>query len=104
MSARSHANTLMRQESDVFSEEEDEEFEYKEHVFVHGDFLERHDTRSPPKKRTKTESHPRSPTPEVQHSQHDSSTLSKKNRLGYVEEHVVPDGGGLLGSYFISKC
>lgn len=94
----------MRQESDVFSEEEDDDFEYKEHGFVHEESLEQRDTRSPPKKRTKTESHPGSPTPEVQHSQHDSSTLSKKNRLGHKEERVVPGGGGLLGSYFISKC
>ena len=87
----------MSQESDVFSQEEDEEYDDEEH----DEFMEQRDTRSPPKKRTKTGYHPpRSPT---RCSQHDSST-SKKNRLGRREEHVVPDGGGLLDCRFISKC
>ena len=91
----------MRQESDVFSEEEDGEYDDEEHE----EFMEQRDTRSPPKKRTKTGYHPpRSPTPGMRCGQHDSSTLSKKNRLGHREEHVVPDGGGLLDCYFISNC
>jgi len=94
----------MRQESDVFSEEEDDEFDDKEHGFLHEDSLELLDTRSPPKKRTKTEFHLKSPTPGVQHSRLDSSTLSKENRPGNLEEHVIPDIGGLLDCCFISKC